>query len=103
MNLRALINTTLPDLCPAGVCTIGSIINRLLPYILGIAGFILLAYFVLGGYDILTSQGDPKKIELGKQKITYAVVGFAIIVLAYWGVQLVGRILGIQAIYDIFQ
>lgn len=61
-----------------------------------IAGIILLAYLVWGGFDYLTSMGDPKKAEAGKQKITAAIIGFIIIFVSYWIVQIVDYIFGLE-------
>ena len=74
--------------------TVGQIISALLPYIFG--------YIVLGGYQVLMSQGDPKQMAAGRGKITYAVVGLIIVITSYLIVQLVGRILNIQPIMNIF-
>ena len=104
-DFSSWIQTTLPssDLRGAdGNITIGSIISALLPYIFGIAGFLILIYIVLGGYQVLISQGDPKLIAAGQEKITYAIVGFIVMFSAFWIVQLAGRILNIEQITDIF-
>ena len=82
--------------------TVGQIISALLPYIFGLAGFLILLYIVLGGYQVLVSQGDPKQMAAGREKITYAIVGFIVIFTAYWLVQLIARILNIQRIIEIF-
>ena len=82
--------------------TVGDIISDLLPYVFGIAGFLILIYIVLGGYQVLISQGDPKLIAAGQEKITYAIVGFIVMFSAFWIVQLAGRILNIEQITDIF-
>jgi hypothetical protein len=82
--------------------TLGNIVNSAILYLFPIAGFLLLIYLIYGGYQYLLSGGDPKSIDAGKKNITYAVIGFIIIFLAYWIVQIVGRILGIGAIGDIF-
>ena len=50
----------------------------------------------------MTSRGDPKAVAAAKEKITFAVAGFVIIFVSYWIVQIVGQILGIQDILDIF-
>lgn len=68
---------------------LASLITNALPYVFGLAGIILFVYIVWGGFDFLTSMGDPKKAEAGKNKITYAILGFIIIFVAYWIVQLV--------------
>ncbi|MDX1372663.1 MAG: hypothetical protein R3321_09345, partial [Nitrososphaeraceae archaeon] len=48
----------------------------------------LLGYLILGGFNYLTSMGDPKKAEQGKQRITYAILGFLIIFVSFWIVQI---------------
>lgn len=82
--------------------TVGDIITALLPYIYYLAGFLILLYGIFGGYQIMNSQGEPKAMAQGRDKITYAVVGFIIMAVSYWILQLVGRILNIQQIIDIF-
>lgn len=82
--------------------TIGSVVTSMVGYIFPLAGFALLIYLVYGGYTILTSQSVPEKMSKGGSIITSAIVGFIILFLAYWIVQFVGRILGIQAISAIF-
>lgn len=76
--------------------TIGDVINQLIPYIFALAGIILLFVLIWGGFELLTSGGDPKKVESGKGKITHAIVGFVIIFVAYWLVQILETIFGIQ-------
>jgi hypothetical protein len=63
---------------------------------------VLLGYLVYGGYEILISQSDPKRIASGNQKILYAIVGFIIILASFVIVRLVGLTLEIQQIIDIF-
>ncbi len=72
------------------------IINDFLPYLLGIMGFILLGLLVWGGYDVLLSQGDPKKVASGKDRITYAILGFIIIFIAYWFLWIIAITLNIS-------
>jgi len=85
-----------------GFTDIGSIINKILPYIFYGSGIALLIYLVFGGFQLMLSQGDPKAIEGAKNKITGAVIGFVIIFVAYWLVLLIGRLLGITIFESIF-
>jgi hypothetical protein len=82
--------------------SIGQIITDLLPYIFPIAGLILLVYLIYGGFEVMTSAGDPKKLAVGKDKITKAIFGFLIIFAAFWIVQIVARMLGLTDIINIF-
>ena len=86
-----------------GDLKLGEIVSGLLPYLFAGAGLLLLLYLLLGGFQLMTSGGDPKKTQEGKGKITNALVGFIIVFIAYWLVQIVGTILGIKAITNIFK
>lgn len=76
--------------------TIGDVINALVPYIFALAGLILFIYLIISGFELLTSAGDPKKMESAKGKITNAVIGFIIIFIAYWLIQILEIIFGIE-------
>lgn len=76
--------------------SLASIVSAALPLIFPIAGFILLIYLIWGGFSYLTSMGDPKKAEAGKNRITYAVLGFFIIFAAYWITQAIAFLLNLQ-------
>ena len=80
----------------------GSIISSLLPFLFAGAGLLLLLYLLYGGLSLMLSRGDPKAVQGAKDKITGAVVGFVIVFVAYWLVQIIGTILGIEAFKDIF-
>lgn len=83
--------------------SLGEIISELLPYIFTIAGILLLLYLVSGGLQLMFSAGDPKKAQSAQGKITNALIGFIIVFLAYWLTQLLGNILNIQIIKEIFK
>lgn len=67
---------------------LASVVNAALPLVFAIAGIILLVFLVWGGFDYLTSMGDAKKAEAAKKKLTNALLGFILIFVAYWLVQL---------------
>lgn len=83
--------------------TLGGLLSNALSFIFPIAGIILLIMILSAGFTLLTSAGDAKKMEKGKQTLTYGVVGFVIIFVAYWLTQLVGIIFGVGAITTIFK
>ncbi len=81
---------------------IGGIISNLIPLLITIAGVGLLLMILLSGFNLLTSAGDAKKMEGEKNRLTFALVGFFIIFLAYWIVQLFGIMFGLDSIKQIF-
>lgn len=83
--------------------TLGDIITKSLFFIFAFAGFALLLMIVAAGFTLLTSAGDAKKMESGKQRLTYAIVGFFIIFSAFWITQIVGKIFGVTEFQTMFQ
>jgi hypothetical protein len=81
-----------------GKLTIGSILSRAIPFIFMIAGVGLLLMILASGFTLLTSAGDAKKMESGKQRLTNAIIGIIIIIGSFWLVQYVQTILGLETI-----
>ncbi len=59
-----------------------TIINNILNYLIYISVPILALMILIGGFQILTSRDNPEKITKGKTTITYAVIGFTIILIS---------------------
>lgn len=74
---------------PAGV------IVGILPYLFGIAGIILILNIIVTGYQMMTSAGEPKVLEMAKGKITTSIIGIVIILISFWLVDIVLNFFGI--------
>ena len=92
-ELNKIQADALGDKVPANIA---GVINGILPYIFAAASIGLLVYLILGGFQLMTSRGDPKAAQGAQGKITNAIIGFVIIIFAYIIVQLFGRIFGLQ-------
>ena len=77
-------------------------ISDLLPYLFYFAGIMLFIYLIAGGFQLMFSGGVPEKVQAGKGKITSALIGFLIVFFAYWLVQLLSKVIGIDPINNIF-
>ena len=77
---------------------LGTLISALLPNILTLAGVILLFLLIFGGfsYIINAGKGDSQGAGKGKDMITWAIVGFILIFAAYWIMEIISYITGIQ-------
>ena len=53
-----------------------------------VAGIAILA-LIVGGYTIMTSRGDPGRVNIGKSWIFYAIVGLLLAVFGYVFIQVV--------------
>ncbi len=93
------LQNAVPSLKPlfkGGASQVNPIISEVLKYIYVIAGLLLLFYLIYGGFHMMTAANDEKGLVEAKGKITNALVGFLILFLAYWIVQIMEYILGIQ-------
>jgi len=88
----------LPDdpIAATGIVTIGDLITRLIPYIYIFAGFAMIVVIIMGGFDILTSQGSPEKSKIGFDKIAKGITGFILVMASYFIVQLIEGIFNIK-------
>ena len=79
---------------------IADILSASMQLIFVFGGIGLLLMLLAGGFTLLTSAGDPKKLQQGQQRITNAILGLIIIFIAFWLVQALGLIFGIDAITE---
>lgn len=100
--LNQSIRSTNPNYKFGNLTKLGDIISALIPYLFTISGLLLLLYLLYGGYHLMLSKGDPKAVQEAQGKITNALIGFMIIFVAYWIVQIFGTILGIESIKNTF-
>lgn len=59
------------------------IIARIIKLILGLVGVLALLMFIYGGVTWMTSAGNMEKVKKGKETLVWAVLGLAIVFLAY--------------------
>lgn len=76
-GLELLQGTGLPNETP------GAFIARVVSYVLGFIGILLIVIIIYGGFLYMTSGGNEKQTETAKNVLTYAVVGVVIIFAAY--------------------
>ncbi len=76
--------------------TVGAIFSEALKYVFPIAGLVLFFMLIAGGFQLLTAAGNADAVKAGYNKILYAFVGFLIIFVAYWAIQILEMILGIK-------
>lgn len=70
----------------------GNILEAIIPLI-GLVSFIMV---LVGGFKILTSAGDAKGMEGGKQTITLAIAGVALAIISWLILLLVQNVTGAQ-------
>lgn len=98
-NLNTIQSGAFPNASPLASMTVAGIIGNTLQYIFAAAGIALLIYLVLGGFQLMTSRGDPKAAQGAQAKITNALIGFVIVIFAYFVVQIFGQIFKLQGTF----
>lgn len=68
--------------------------GNILRVLFGLAGFALVLMLIVGGFRILFSAGDPKSVEAGRNTLTWAFTGFALVIIAWFFLLLLGAITG---------
>ena len=75
-----------------GAPTIGDIAMNVIKFILGITGVATILAIIIGGLRYITSGGNQDQMEGAKKTLTYAIIGFVIIILAYMILTLIDKI-----------
>lgn len=75
--------------------SLSDLVGRVLSYLIPLAGVILFLIIIWGGYNILMSQGNPEKLQEGRQKITAGIIGFVLLVCSFFIARLIGFIFGV--------
>jgi hypothetical protein len=72
-------------------CPVTAVINFLFTLAIPICAIMVL----VGGFQMMTAAGNPEKFSSGKKTILYAVIGFAVVIVARSVSILVGNLLGV--------
>lgn len=85
-------NVEIPN--PLKVQSISQLIDRIVTYLIGIATLIFPLVIIYGAFKLLTTGGDPEKAIEGRKAITYAVIGYLLILISKGITMIVAEILG---------
>ncbi len=80
---------------PLGSQSLADIVSSILAALFTLSIPIVSIMVMVGGYYILTAAGNEENLKKGRQAITYAVIGFAVILLANGVVSLIRQLLSI--------
>lgn len=81
--------------------SIGTIINNALVIIFSVAALLVLVMLIIGAMQWILSGGDKEAVQKARERITAALIGLAILALAFLIVNVVGNIVGFGNILDI--
>lgn len=79
-----------PDIDPVKIPQLG------FSLLLYVAGALAIGYLMYGGIKWITSRGDKVAVESARRHIVAAVIGLVVVISAFFILQVVFRILGVQ-------
>ena len=77
-----------------GCADIGCVVGKILDTLAKLAAPFVAIMVLVGAFQIITAGGDPEKFKSGRTTILYAVVGYAIVLLASSVVPIINGLLG---------
>lgn len=86
------------NFAPAKFTTIASLLNVILPTVILVVAILVLLYMLYGAFLWITGGDNAEQIKKAHNSITFAAIGFAIVVLSFIIVKVVSYILNIQSV-----
>lgn len=71
---------------------ITQLVTQILPIILTLAGFVTVIVIIISGIQFVTSGGNPEAAAAARGRLTFAIIGFVIIILSFAILQIVDRL-----------
>ena len=103
--LAATYQITGPGVNPTRSGTPVQTTERILSVVIGVISVIAFIYFaiqiIFAGYEFISAQGDPKRLEGARKRITDGILGIIIIVVAMGLTGLLATLAGIPNVFDL--
>jgi len=71
-------------------------VEKIISLALGLTGIVLFVMFIVGGFKYLTAGGDPKAAESARNTLTYALLGFVLIIASTLILKFIGLATGVD-------
>ena len=68
--------------CDGNEDKLSNVVMGIINSVLGIISTVALIFIIIGGYNYMTSAGDPGKVKKAKDTLTYAIIGLVVVILA---------------------
>jgi len=97
--MQRIFAFSLSEVAPAkSITDIGTLTNVIVRNAFTIAGIVALFLLIFGGIQFIVGAGggDSKQMDKGKQAITAAIIGLAVVAASIWIVQIIETITGMK-------
>ena len=79
---------------PLSLNSLQAVVDAVSKFLLLIAAPVLAVMVLIGGFQMMTAAGNPEKFLAGRKTLRYAVIGFAVVLLAGGVGQIIKSFLG---------
>ena len=90
-----------PDQVATLAC-IPYVFNNVIFWVGGLAAITTVFFVIFAGIKFINSGGDPKQVEGARKTITFAIIGFVIVLLSFTIIKAVAAFTGASAICTFF-
>lgn len=94
-NAFEITNEIFPPAANESVGALATIILKVLLYFAGALSFI---FIIIGGFKIVTSSGDSKKLASAQATILYAIIGVIVCIMAIAIINFVQKFFGLTGV-----
>lgn len=85
------------------VSKLTSIISSIIGFITIVAFIFFVFQVIFAGYSFISAQGDEKKLEAARSKLTNGILGLTLVVIAFGFTAFIARILGLGDVFNLQQ
>ncbi len=95
-SLGETLNSSISNLQNGNVTSKEELVSLIAKIAIPLSVICVVLLVIYGGYMLMTSQGNPDKLQEGKQVITNAIIGFVVILLCTGILLLISNTLGLN-------
>lgn len=77
------------------------ILSTVISFLTIVAVLFFVIQIILAGYGFISGQGDEKKIEASRKKLTDSILGLTIVVVAFGLTAFISSLLGLGNVFDL--
>jgi len=81
---------------PAKLSELEGIFGNIVGIALELAGIVLFIMLIVGGFNYITSGGNPQQAEAAKKTITFAIFGIILLVMSFLILRLIYQFTGVD-------
>lgn len=81
---------------PAKLSELEGIFGNIVGVALEFAGIVLFIMLIVGGFNYITSGGNPQQAEAAKKTITFAIFGIILLVISFLILRLIYQFTGVD-------